>query len=100
MLCLFSIPKAKAAPDPVHPDPMTPTRYDAFRQTRQDFDAYLERRYADSHAPSADPASGAGNDSAPIDGGLSLLLAAGLGLGIKKAASKKGLPAQANEIVE
>ena len=95
---LFAVPKANANPGQNTPDPMHPTRYDAFRQTRQDFDSYLERRYADSHAPAADPGSAAGNDSAPIDGGLSLLLAAGLGLGVKKAAARKGLSAETNGI--
>lgn len=34
-------------------------------------------------------ASGGGGAAAPIDGGLSLLIAAGVGAGIKKIASKK-----------
>lgn len=40
--------------------------------------------------PAWDPsASGNGGGTAPIDGGISLLLAAGLGLGIKRARARK-----------
>jgi hypothetical protein len=68
-------------------------RYEPYHESRRDFNNWLERRYSAEgrHAsPIADdPGSGGnGGGQAPIDGGLSLLLAAGLGLGIKKAMKK------------
>jgi hypothetical protein len=44
-----------------------------------------------SGRPAWDPSntSGTGGGTAPIDGGISLLLAAGLGLGLKKARARK-----------
>ncbi|HXB90791.1 MAG TPA: hypothetical protein VNU72_00815 [Puia sp.] len=36
-----------------------------------------------------DPVAPGGGQSAPLDGGLSLLLAAGIGLGVKKARDKR-----------
>jgi len=38
-----------------------------------------------AHAQPSDPGGGSDPDSAPIDGGLSLLVAGGVGYGIKKA---------------
>ena len=39
--------------------------------------------------PGSSGSSGSGGTRAPLDGGLSLLLAAGVGLGVKKAFKKK-----------
>jgi hypothetical protein len=44
--------------------------------------------YAGAGQPAVDP-SGNGGGNAPIDGGISLLLAAGIGLGIKRARARK-----------
>ena len=44
-------------------------------------------RFPGAGRPAWDPGSGGG--TAPIDGGISLLLAAGLGLGIRKARARK-----------
>ena len=65
-------------------------RYEPYHESRRDFNNWLERRYSAEGrhtSPIADdPGSGGnGGGQAPIDGGLSLLLAAGLGLGVKKA---------------
>jgi len=68
-------------------------RYEPYHESRRDFNNWLERRYsAEGHRTSPiadDPGNGNGGGQAPIDGGLSLLLAAGLGLGVKKAMKKK-----------
>jgi hypothetical protein len=42
------------------------------------------------------PAAPGGGENAPIDGGLSLLLAAGLGLGVKKAVARRKASKQDN----
>ena len=43
----------------------------------------------DQHHPAGNPGNNGGGTSAPLDGGISLLLAAGIGLGMKKAMRKK-----------
>ncbi|HET6253218.1 MAG TPA: hypothetical protein VFE32_04065 [Puia sp.] len=45
-------------------------------------------RFPDAGHPAWDPSNNGGG-TAPIDGGISLLLAAGLGLGIKRARARK-----------
>ncbi len=67
-----------------------------FRQ----IDSHGRGRGMDDHGDDHD---GQGNDGnrAPLDGGLSLLLAAGIGLGVKKAAQRKNAAAaDAGEIGE
>lgn len=78
-------------------------RYEPYHESRRDFNNWLERRYSgQGHrtGPIADdPGSGNGGGQAPLDGGLSLLLAAGLGLGVKKAFRKNpALPNEAKDI--
>ena len=46
--------------------------------------------------PVAPPLTPGGGENAPIDGGLSLLLAAGLGLGVKKAVARRKASKQVN----
>lgn len=57
--------------------------------------------YGNGGSPSfGDPGSGGGGGSAPIDGGISLLLAAGLGLGVKKAVNKNKAKQKSNDAAE
>ena len=80
--------------------------WDMHRSGRRDFDHHWEDRFrsatpAQPIMASPDPIgpSSGGGESAPIDGGLSLLLAAGIGLGMKKAHDRnKALKQQATDI--
>jgi hypothetical protein len=54
----------------------------------------------DQGTPHVNPPSAAGGENAPIDGGLSLLLVAGLGLGVKKAVGKNKASKQDNNDTE
>lgn len=73
-----------------------------FGERDRDYRGYMgSRRLDDSPTPpgTGDPATpgGSGNgQSAPLDGGLSLLLAAGIGLGAKKANQMRKTSRQRN----
>lgn len=58
-----------------------------FGERDREYRGYYGRRVDDDPTPPAagNPAGRGSGQSAPLDGGLSLLLAAGIGLGVKKA---------------
>lgn len=71
-----------------------------FGERDHDYRGYYGRRLDDGPTGpvSGDPAAPGpgGGQSAPLDGGLSLLLAAGIGLGVKKAANLRKASRQQN----
>jgi len=107
-LTFFSTSKTFAGPGPGNPPFIEHRSWDEspysfnhdlnllplYRDAERDAERYRvnnDRMFWDDrndqyHVP-APPASG-GGASAPLDGGISLLLAAGIGLGLKKAARK------------
>jgi hypothetical protein len=100
-LSMLSISKAYAGPGfpppPLHgsyddllhydrtPSDLWPIYRDGNRDHVNDDRMYWDDRLHDLGNP---PPSGGGGNSVPFDGGISLLLAAGLGLGLKKAMRK------------
>lgn len=54
--------------------------------------------YNNPHEPGG--GNWSGGPTAPIDGGISLLLAAGIGLGVKKMANRKALRQKSAEVPE
>lgn len=72
-----------------------------FGERDHDYRGYWGRRSEDGSgtpvtgSPTTPGGSG-GGQSAPLDGGLTLLLAAGIGLGVKKAATRRKVSRQEN----
>jgi hypothetical protein len=60
-----------------------------FQSGRDPFAGYGNHPSWDPGTNSGSGSTGAGGGTAPIDGGISLLLAAGLGLGLKRARARK-----------
>jgi hypothetical protein len=75
-------------------------RMDAEQTYLQRFETNRGNRFTNNDDPTAPPTASTppvpGGENAPIDGGISLLLAAGLGLGVKKAFRKKKTSDQDN----
>ena len=75
-------------------------RLDAEQTYLQRFETNRGNRFTRDDDPTAPPTATVptipGGENAPIDGGISLLLAAGLGLGVKKAFGKKKASDQDN----
>ncbi len=72
-------------------DPIGGQGPDFNRDELRDRFPYADRDpYADGRPHYGDP-NGSGGQTAPIDGGITLLLAAGVGLGIRKARNRKQL---------
>jgi hypothetical protein len=70
-------------------DPIGDPDRDIFRDDLHDRLPFGGRDpYHDGGHPAGDP-NASGGQTAPIDGGISLLLAAGIGLGIRKARNRK-----------
>jgi hypothetical protein len=61
-------------------------RMERARHEKAPEERYLRERHSSGSIPRAEGQSG---PRAPLDGGISLLLAAGIGLGVKKAAQRK-----------
>ena len=102
-LLILSISKAYAGGPGFPPDPSRRSFDDlpVFKTTPNDlWPLYRDenrdrvnddRRYWDDrrlHDPRNPQSNGGGGNSVPLDGGISILLAAGLGLGLKKAMRK------------
>lgn len=69
-----------------------------FGERDREFRGYYGRQLDDGPTGpvSGDPAAPGGGQSAPLDGGLTLLLAAGIGLGVKKATNMRKASRQEN----
>ena len=94
VLSILTVSKASANNGPDRRDARGGRLRDANRSGIRDYERHLEDR---GRAPYPGGASGGApaGGSAPLDGGISILLAAGIGLGVKKVIDRNKASKQA-----
>jgi hypothetical protein len=94
VLSILTVSKASANEGPDRRDARGSRFRDANRSGLRDYDRHLEDRGRAAYPGGASGSAPAGG-SAPLDGGISILLAAGIGLGVKKVIDRNKAAKQA-----